>query len=185
MSQPLGLEADVVRLVPYDPRWPGLFREEAERITALVSAAGLPLLTLEHVGSTAVPGLAAKPVLDLAAGRMGAVAAAHYVPVFEGAGYVYRGERGLPGREFFRRGSPRTHHVHLVERDGPHWQGFLRFRRILREVEEARQAYASLKDELARRHPRDREAYVEGKKAFIEEILGSYSVIVASTADGP
>lgn len=171
MPEPLGLESKTVRLAAYDARWPDLFREEAERITRTVAAAGLPPLGIEHVGSTAVPGLAAKPVLDLVAGRDAGVPAAVYVPALEAADYVYRGESGLPGRDFFRRGTPRTHHLHLVEKGGEHWRRYLGLRDALRRDPALRDRYASLKQDLALRYPHDREAYSEGKSAFIERIL--------------
>jgi GrpB-like predicted nucleotidyltransferase (UPF0157 family) len=170
-SEPLGLESKTVRVVPYDDRWPSLFEAEAARIADAVAAAGLPALTLEHVGSTAVPGLAAKPVLDIAAGYgLGAVPSA-YIVAFESLGYAHRGNGGLPGREFFRRGEPRSHHLHLVERAGLHWAGYLRFRDTLRADSEVRDAYAALKHSLALRHPRDREAYILGKTEFVEGVL--------------
>jgi GrpB-like predicted nucleotidyltransferase (UPF0157 family) len=107
MTEPLGLESKSVRIVPYDARWADLYNEEAARIVGAVAAAGLPLIRIEHVGSTAVPGLSAKPVLDIAAGRDSAVPARVYVPVFEAVGYIYRGESGVPGRDFFRMGALR------------------------------------------------------------------------------
>ena len=69
MPEPLGLESKTVRVVPYDDRWPSLFETEAARILEAVERVGLPALAIEHVGSTAVPGLAAKPILDIGAGR--------------------------------------------------------------------------------------------------------------------
>lgn len=171
MAEPLGLESKMVRVVPYDARWPGLYRAEAERVARAVAEAGLPPLALEHVGSTAVPGLAAKPVLDLAGGREREARAAAYRPVLEGLGYVYRGDGGLPGRDFFRRGEPRSHHLHLVERGGAHWRRYLGLREALRADPALREAYASLKRELAVRYARDREAYTEGKSAFVDDAL--------------
>jgi GrpB-like predicted nucleotidyltransferase (UPF0157 family) len=171
MTEPLGLESKTVRVVPYDDRWPGLFTAEAARIAGAVAAFGLPLLTLEHVGSTAVSGLAAKPILDIAAGHGLEAALSAYVAVFESLGYVYRGNGGLPGREFFRRGEPRSHHLHLVERDGIHWRRYLRFRDILRADAAVRDSYAALKHSLALQHPRDREAYILGKTDFVEAVL--------------
>jgi GrpB-like predicted nucleotidyltransferase (UPF0157 family) len=171
MSEALGLESKTVRVAAYDSRWPQLFRAEAARLAAAVAAAGLPSLIFEHVGSTAVPGLAAKPILDLAAGRASENAATLYVPVFEGAGYVYRGNGGLPGREFFRRGELRSHHLHLVELYGDHWRRYLVFRDALRSDAALRDEYAALKGRLAVRFPRDREAYIEGKTAFVEAVV--------------
>jgi GrpB-like predicted nucleotidyltransferase (UPF0157 family) len=168
--EPLGLESKTVRVVDYDARWPALFVAEAGRIAEFVSSAGLPPLVLEHVGSTAVPGLAAKPILDIAAGRKPDSPATLYLPALEAAGYTYRGDGGLPGRDFFRRGEPRTHHVHLVEYGGPHWRRYLVFRDALRSDPDLLKAYEHLKHGLAARHPHDREAYIHGKTAFVEAV---------------
>jgi GrpB-like predicted nucleotidyltransferase (UPF0157 family) len=176
MAEPLGLESRTVRVVPYDTRWPAIFRAEAARLTEAVAVAGLPALILEHVGSTAVPGLAAKPILDVAAGRRREIPADVYVPVLEAAGYVYRGNSGLPGREFFRRGDPRSHHLHLVECGGWHWQRYLGFRDALRADVTLRDAYAALKHELAARYPHDREAYIEGKTTFVESVVDAQGI---------
>jgi GrpB-like predicted nucleotidyltransferase (UPF0157 family) len=132
MPESLGLEANTVRLAAYDARWPVLFQEEAERISAAVAGAFLPPLRIEHVGSTAVPGLPAKPVLDIAAGRDADVPAAVYIPVLESAGYIYRGASGVPGRDFFRLGMLRTHHLHLVEHEGELWRRYIGLRDALR-----------------------------------------------------
>lgn len=175
MADPLGLESKVVRLVPYDARWPLLFEEEAVRLETTIGRSGLPPLRFEHVGSTAVPGLWAKPVLDMAAGRPPGVEAALYVPALESAGYVYRGESGVPGRDFFRRGELRSHHLHLVEIGSLHWRRYLLFRDALRENARLREEYCSLKQALARRHPRDREAYIEGKREFIDEAIADFT----------
>lgn len=171
MPEPLGLESRMVRVVPYDDRWPSLFEAEAHRISCEIAAAGLPTLALEHVGSTAVPGLAAKPILDLAAGYRTGITPAAYIAVLEALGYVYRGDGGVPGREFFRRGALRSHHLHLVERSGTHWSRYLRFRNALRADSALRDAYASIKRSLAARYPRDREAYIAGKTEFVEGVL--------------
>jgi GrpB-like predicted nucleotidyltransferase (UPF0157 family) len=170
-NEPLGLESGTVRVVPYDARWPALYEDEARRIARAVAEAGLPSLELEHVGSTSVPGLAAKPILDLAAGFSSGAAAPGYIPVLESLGYVYRGDGGLPGREFFRRGVVRSHHLHLVQSGSMHWVRYLAFRDALRADPALRDAYARLKQELAARHPRDREAYIEGKTEFVEAVL--------------
>jgi GrpB-like predicted nucleotidyltransferase (UPF0157 family) len=171
MPEPLGLEAKTVRIVPYDDRWPDLFDTESIHIVGAVAAAGLPPLAIEHVGSTAVRGLAAKPVLDIAAGRPAHALAVAYIPVFESLGYIYRGDGGLPGREFFRRGVLRSHHLHLVELGGTHWSRYLRFRDALRADPDLRDAYTDLKRALAEQFPRDREGYIAGKADFVERLL--------------
>jgi GrpB-like predicted nucleotidyltransferase (UPF0157 family) len=167
----LGLESGVVRLVAYDSTWPGLFAAEAARIADAVRARELPPLVLEHVGSTSVPGLAAKPILDVLAGHRTDVPAASYVDAITAAGYVYRGDRGLPGREFFRRGDPRSHHVHLTAIGGSYWRDYLGFRDALRADASLAAEYGALKAILAARHPRDRESYIEGKTAFVRRVV--------------
>src|ERR1044071_7032326 len=118
MTSPLGLESGVVRLVEYDARWPALYEAEADRLLAAV--APLPLV-LEHTGSTAVPGLSAKPVLDILAGYRDPGLLAEYIARLTAAGYVHRGEQDIPGREFFRRGHPRAYHLHLTREGSGFW----------------------------------------------------------------
>lgn len=166
----LGLESGRVRVVTYDPAWPSLFAAEAARLRTIVELAGLPLV-LEHMGSTAVPGLVAKPVLDLLGGYPSGASVSPYVATLEGADYVHRGEQGIPGREYFRRGAPRAYHLHLVVQGGPFWREHLAFRDALRAHSDVRAAYAALKLDLARRFPRDREAYTDGKSAFVRRVV--------------
>ena len=85
---------------------------------------------------------------------------------------MHRGEQGIPGREFFRRGDPRAYHLHLVVRDGTFWREHLAFRDALRNQPALREANAALKRTLAERYPRNREAYIEGKTAFVRRIVG-------------
>src|SRR6266571_2396774 len=168
MTQSLGLESGVVRLVEYDARWPALFTAEEQRIRATCDA--LPL-RLEHVGGTAIPGICAKPVLDMVAGRPRSSPAQDYLAAFKRAGYEHRGEQGVPGREFFRRGQPRAYHVHLVEEGSGLWRDYLAFRDYLRAHAEAARQFADLKRALAARFTRDREAYIKAKSARVQEIL--------------
>lgn len=168
----LGLESGVVRLVQYDPDWARLFVAEAERLHKLLSAAGLVVM-LEHTGSTAVPGLAAKPILDILGGYAEGTPVKTCIDVLTSAGYVHRGEQGIPGREFFRRGNPRSYHLHFTEIDSPFWREHLIFRNRLRADKALRDAYAALKYDLAARFPRDREAYIEAKGPFVNSVLRS------------
>lgn len=168
----LGLESGIVRLVPYDPAWVDLFAAEAERLQKFFTDARLVVL-LEHTGSTAIPDLPAKPVLDILAGYPAGAPVADYIDALMRADYVHRGEQGIPGREFFRRGNPRSYHLHLTAVDSPFWRDHLTFRDRLRADKSLRDAYAAVKHELAARFPLDREAYIEGKAPFVKEILGS------------
>src|ERR1051325_3461962 len=101
----LGLESGVVRVVPYNAKWPELFRIETERLTPTLAPLGV---TLEHTGSTSVPGLAAKPILDILAGYDDRSLLPKIIAALVDAGYIHRGEQGIAGREFFRRGDPRS-----------------------------------------------------------------------------
>jgi GrpB-like predicted nucleotidyltransferase (UPF0157 family) len=168
MTHSLGLESGVVRIVEYDERWPSMFTAEAQRV---LWACGVLPLRLEHIGATAVPGLCAKPVLDILAGRPAAASASDYIVPLQRVGYEHRGEQGLEGREFFRRGQPRAYHLHMVEVDGVLWRQYLVFRDYLCAHADAARRYADLKRSLAARFPQDREAYVDGKTAFVQEIL--------------
>ena len=168
MAHPLGLESGTVVVVPYDSRWPELFRAEAERIVRSIAPSALHL---EHVGSTAVPGLAAKPVIDLLGGIPEGASMQRYVDLLVGTGYDYRGDQGIPGREFFRRGTPRSYHLHLTVMGGDFWREHVAFRDALRASTQLRDEYAALKRALAERFPRDREAYIEGKGPFVRRVL--------------
>jgi GrpB-like predicted nucleotidyltransferase (UPF0157 family) len=166
----LGLESGTVRVVPYDPVWAALYDAEAARLSTILAAQGVSL-RMEHTGSTAVPGLAAKPIIDILAGSRDEERRERTIAALEAAGYSYRGEQGIPGRDFFRRGEPRKYHVHLTRIGSPFWKEHLAFRDYLRAHPEAAAAYATLKHELAARHPRDREGYIDGKTEFVREIL--------------
>jgi GrpB-like predicted nucleotidyltransferase (UPF0157 family) len=157
-----------VRLVEYDDRWPALFSVERGRIREQCGA--LPV-GLEHVGGTSIPGTCTKPVLDILAGRSAITPTRDYVLAFERAGYEHRGERGVPGREFFCKGVPRTHHLHLVEEDGLLWREYIAFRDYLRGHADTARQFADVKRILAARFARDREAYMRAKSAHVEEIL--------------
>ena len=164
----LGLDSGAVVVVPYDPRWPEIFRAEAARILAEVREPGL---ILEHTGSTSIPGLPAKPVLDILGGYHDSSTLPALIRGLQRAGYVHRGQQGIPGREFFRRGDPRSYHLHLTQVGSNFWIDHMTFRDQLRDHAELRDAYGELKLLLAERHPRDREAYIEGKTAFVLRVL--------------
>jgi GrpB-like predicted nucleotidyltransferase (UPF0157 family) len=168
MTEPLGLEPGAIRLVDYDGRWPALFAAERERI--LVHAGALPL-TLEHVGGTSIPGMPTKPVLDIAAGRPRGAPVHDYVLALGRAGYEHRGERGVPGREFFCRGVPRAYHLHLVEDGSALWRDYLAFRDHLRRDAAAARRFAEGKRTLAARFPLGRAAYTAAKSTLVEAVL--------------
>ena len=173
MTEPtgsLGLESGVVRLAPYDTAWPAMYVAEVARLAPILLEHGVTL-TLEHTGSTAVPGLAAKPILDILAGREAAGDRSAVIAALVAGGYTYRGEQGISGRDFFRRGDPRQYHLHLTTVGSTFWHDHRSFRDHLRAHADAAAAYEALKRALAARYPRDREAYIEGKTAFVQAIV--------------
>ena len=151
-------------MVSYDPTWPARYREEAGLLTA---ALGSQAVTLEHVGSTAVTGLPAKPVIDILAGiRSDSPSDACLASLYE-LGYRPRRRDG-PGRLYLRKGTPRSHFLHVVRCEGPDWCRFLAVRDLLRADPELAGRYAALKLELA---TGDRGTYAKIKSRFIEAML--------------
>ena len=157
-------------LVPHRSEWGELFEEEAARLR---SALGGAILRVEHVGSTAVEGMEAKPLIDMLAAVESLENAGGLVPALEGMGYEHRGDGGARGRVFLAKGprSRRTHHLSLAEPTGEHWRRTLLFRDYLRAHPEAAEEYRNLKRELAREYPEDRDSYTAGKDRFIERAI--------------
>src|SRR5918992_6275624 len=164
----LGLERGTVKLMPHSELWHQLFAEEEARLR---DALGEYVLALEHVGSTAICGLSAKPIIDIAVAVREITDAEKCVIPLRHIGYEYRGEQGIPGRHFFGKGEPRTHHLHMVELSSDFWRSHLLFRDYLLQHRETTEKYERLKKELAEEYRGDREAYTERKAAFIESVL--------------
>jgi GrpB-like predicted nucleotidyltransferase (UPF0157 family) len=168
----IGLERDIIRLAPYEAGWARLYEEEKARLQAAV---GDQVLDIQHVGSTAIPGIVAKPIIDIAIAVASFEAAYVCVAPIEALGYEYRGEHGIPRRHYFVLRDPDSGktlvHVHVRERDGPGWEKQILFRDYMRAHPQATAEYAALKQDLAARYPHDRLSYTEGKTSFIEHIL--------------
>lgn len=168
-----------IEIVDYDPAWPEAFAG----ISRVVAAALGPLaLRIEHVGSTSVPGLGAKPIIDLDVVIESPRALPRVVEALRTLGYSHEGDGGIPGREAFGRegatvpadGSGRTwptHHLYVCPSDGDELRRHLRFRDHLRGQPDSAARYEALKRDLAHRHPDDIDSYVAGKSEFVERIL--------------
>jgi GrpB-like predicted nucleotidyltransferase (UPF0157 family) len=167
----IGLELGVVRLVPHQLNWADLYEAEKKRILTAVNPY---ILDIQHVGSTAIPGIPAKPIIDIGvAVRNFEEAYVCVEPIVE-LGYVYRGENGIPRRHYFRRADEngrRTHHLHLNEIDGLDWKNQIDFRDYLRQHPETAEEYGRLKMALVQRFAGDRLAYLDEKAPFIENVL--------------
>jgi GrpB-like predicted nucleotidyltransferase (UPF0157 family) len=175
-AEPLGLERGRVRIVPYDPRWPQLFHDIAAQVRDLL---GDRIITIEHVGSTAVPGLSAKPILDILVGIADFEAARVLSTPLTQLNFEYRADEEIPDRHYFRKlaGSRRTHHLSLAEPCSRHYRNTLGFRDALRENPHLRTAYDLLKRDLAARFPADREQYLNGKTGFVLGVLASRGLL--------
>ena len=165
-----------VEIVAYDPRWPDSFEREKAHLFALLPSD--VIRRIEHFGSTAVPGLAAKPIVDMLV-EVSALddVKARVVPVLEWEGYDYIW-RPTSGQDvppwyawFIKRDSAgvRTHHIHMVEAGFPQWES-LAFRDYLRAHPDLSADYVALKRRLASEFPNDRVAYTEGKSYVVRRV---------------
>ena len=162
------LRHDEVIVVDYDPAWPARYEKERVRIARALRHV---VVAIEHVGSTAVPGLAAKPIIDIMVGVREQADGERCIQPLEAIGYEYRGEGEIPGWRHFRRGDPRSHHLHLVEQHSDFWKGHIRFRDLLREDADVARQYGALKRELAVTFRTQRLDYTEAKTPFIEAAM--------------
>jgi GrpB-like predicted nucleotidyltransferase (UPF0157 family) len=162
---------EAVTLVPHDPTWAAQFAAEQQRLAQVFSADSSPI---EHVGSTAIPGLVAKPVIDILVGVSSlGVAEGAVVPLRDlQYQYVPEYEVQIPQRRYFRKPMtrPRSHHLHCVVLGSPEWDEMLRFRDILRADGRLRDKYADLKRSLAASE--SRQDYTAKKAPFIRTVLG-------------
>jgi GrpB-like predicted nucleotidyltransferase (UPF0157 family) len=164
----------VIRVVPSDPEWPVRFEQERTDLERLL----VPWLSagVHHIGSTSVPGLAAKPVIDMIAGVRDLAAAEAAVPLLAARSYVHAFHR--PRALWFHKGTAgeQTHALHLTEPGSDLWQERFAFRDALRADPELRAEYQQLKRELAAAHPNDGPAYTAGKRAFVARVLATAGI---------
>jgi GrpB-like predicted nucleotidyltransferase (UPF0157 family) len=170
-----------VEVIPYDPAWPHLFEAEAELLTRIL---GADLVRVHHIGSTSVPGLQAKPVIDMLAEVRNIENIDNLNEKMIVSGYTPRGEYGIPGRRYFFKGSEErhSHHLHAFQTGNGEIARHLLFRDYLCAHPQEARRYASLKESLAARFPGDIEAYMDGKDAFIKEV-DSKAVMWSQSSD--
>ncbi|MBG9735483.1 GrpB family protein [Paenibacillus alvei] len=155
----------------YNPEWIKRYEEERDKIREAVSAI---CIAVEHIGSTSVPGLGAKPVIDMMLGVREIADVKHeHKERLQAIGYEYVHKPEFPERLFFRRGKWRagTEHLHVYQYAGEMWQNNIRFRNYLRSHPATKEQYVQLKHALAAQFPHDRVHYTAGKAAFIREIM--------------
>lgn len=165
-----GLERGKVELSPYRPEWKHQYEAEVEPLEAI---AGDSLHEFKHIGSTAIEGMAAKPIIDLLAVVDDVDETGKLIDLLETNGYEYRPGGDVRDRRFLAKGprTNRTHYLSLCERESTFYKEKLAFRDYLRTHPDVAAEYEVLKLDLAEQYPDDREAYTEQKSEFIEEIL--------------
>lgn len=158
-----------ISIIPYDPEWPILFKKESESLRHNLPAS---LITrIEHFGSTAIPGLAAKPIVDVLV-EVDSLEETQkqIVPLLESEGYEYfwRTDSQPPYAWFIKRNAEgkRTHHIHMVEADSKLWER-LYFRDYLKKFPAEAKRYGELKQSLSEKYPNDRVGYTEGKTEYV------------------
>ena len=158
-----------ITVTEYDPLWPQKFQAESRLIRSILAD---NCLAIYHIGSTAVPGLAAKPIIDMMAVVKSLVQVDDAAEDFSQIGYEYLGEFGIAGRRYLRKGGEeRTHQIHIFQADD--WANIgrhLAFRDYMRSHEKERAEYAKIKTELAQRFPYDIDGYCDGKEHFVREM---------------
>lgn len=166
----VGLMRGTVRLLPYDDAWSRLFENEKKR---LLTSLGNIIIEVEHTGSTSIPGLAAKPLIDMMASMKALSDYREVIRPLGELGYEFMPERVFVDRVFFPKGprEDRTFYLSLVEQGSKQWVETLLFRDYLRAHAAKRDEYQHLKESLAQRFPNDRELYTKGKEEFINSVL--------------
>jgi len=157
-----------VEVVPYDSNWPDLFTTEAVLIK---QALGNNCIAIHHIGSTSIPGLSAKPIIDMLPVVRNILEVDQAIIAMENLGYESKGENGMAFRRFFQKGKDvRTHHVHVYEEGDTEIDRYLKFRDWMRSHNEDARSYAQLKLELAEKFPQDMLQYCFGKDDFVANI---------------
>ncbi|MFZ5353174.1 MAG: GrpB family protein [Bacillota bacterium] len=158
----------IIEVVPYNPAW----KKEYEKEAAMLMEIFLDeIITIHHIGSTSIPGIYAKPVIDIMIEVKAIDRIDKYNHEMEQLGYIPRGEGGIPGRRFFMKGLyDRTHHVHAFGTGNPELEKHLNFRDYITAHPKAARQYEELKKALAEKFRYDSIGYVNGKDAFIKDI---------------
>ncbi|UOQ95342.1 GrpB family protein [Halobacillus shinanisalinarum] len=157
-----------VEVISYQKQWSLEFKQEANVLNQIFNQ---EIVHIDHIGSTAVEGLKAKPVIDIMAVCKDIHSIDTYNEAMAEIGYVAKGENGLPGRRFFEKGGyQRTHHVHVYQKGDSEVARHLAFRDYLRTHPKEVTRYGGVKEDLARRFPYDIKSYIVKKNGIVKEI---------------
>lgn len=164
----LGLPKGEVFLVAWTEDWPKEFLSEKERIQNEI---GKFIVDIHHIGSTAVKGLSAKPIIDIAVEIKDFNDGKHCVIPLESLGYSYKGINILPDRHYFNKGEPRTHQIHMYQTGSVFLVEQLKFRDYLRNNDNARMEYQELKIQLSKANKHNKHKYADEKTDFVNAVL--------------
>lgn len=159
-----------VEVVPHNPEWTRIFQTEA---TVIKEALGENVVAVHHIGSTAIPGIHAKPIIDLLVEVQSIIQVDKHNSLMEQLGYEVMGEFGMPDRRFFRKNNPngiRTHHIHIFNPSSAQVNRHLAFRDYMIAHPTDAKQYSDLKRKLAHQYPTHIDGYVDGKDSFIKTI---------------
>ena len=159
-----------VEVVPHNPKWKEMFKAESSQVR---KALGKNVVAVHHIGSTAIPCIYAKPIIDLLVEVKEITKVDEQNVSMELLDYKIMGEFGIPGRRFFRKNNQegrRTHHIHIFAADSAQVKRHLAFRDYMIAHPEDAQSYSKLKRRLAREYPTNIDRYMDGKDPFIKEI---------------
>lgn len=158
-----------IHIRPHDPAWIVQFEQEKQRLS---KGLGAVVLGIEHIGSTAVPGIWAKPVVDIMVGVPGLPLEDRYIVVMNKMGYEYLGEAGVPGRLYFRKRRPRAFNVHFTPMGSGIWMDNILLRDYLRSHQDAAESYSDIKRNILSEGIDTLLAYSDRKSDFIRALIG-------------
>jgi len=166
----IGLQRKKVKLSSYNPEWKKLYKKEEKLIRSIIEKY---ILDIQHVGSTSIPNIKAKPIIDIAVGVKSLKIGEKCIKPLERLGYEYKHDAGIKGRHFFVKGNEnnRTHYLHVEKLNGKLWKNHILFRDYLIKHKEAVKEYSKLKEELVKKHKDNRDIYTIKKNSFIQKIL--------------
>lgn len=167
----IGLKRGTVKLLPHNPKWSGVFEKERKKLSKALNDL---VIDIQHIGSTSIPGIPAKPIIDISIGIKSMENSKNFIKIFEDLGYEYRPDFGGPTIQLLFVKGPeekRTHYVHLMKYNGSIWKNDLAFRDYLRKNKKRAEQYASLKKELVKKFTDNRATYTASKTKFIHETI--------------
>jgi GrpB-like predicted nucleotidyltransferase (UPF0157 family) len=165
------MKKEEIKLVHYTTEWTAKYTLEKHKLVGVLKPYAYEI---EHIGSTSVIHMTAKPIIDIAVKLETLNLVPQLIIPLSRLSYIYRGEYGLEGRHFFEKGAPRQFHLHIVDNNTDHWNRWLKFRQVLRQNKQVREEYTNLKTKLAQEYHHQREKYTQGKSDFINSIISIY-----------